>query len=169
MKSLHRLLVIPAALVAFGCKGNDSKAVDSALNSDLSMASQAHPAIVPDSIATTERTRSNSYTATPAPVAAPAAHVRERTVVHDVYRDRGSQSSASSSGGSYTPAPPPAPTYHVDKHPQRDAAIGAGAGAILGAATSRNKVKGGIIGAAAGGILGAVIGNNVDKRKVPNP
>jgi len=34
--------------------------------------------------------------------------------------------------------------------------------------TSKNKVKGGVIGAAAGGILGAVIGNNVDKKKVPN-
>jgi hypothetical protein len=29
-------------------------------------------------------------------------------------------------------------------------------------------VKGGLIGAAAGGLLGAVIGNNVDKKKVPN-
>jgi hypothetical protein len=56
----------------------------------------------------------------------------------------------------------------VEKHPGRDAAIGAGAGAILGATTSKDKVKGGIIGAAAGGILGAVIGNNVDKKKVPN-
>ena len=57
----------------------------------------------------------------------------------------------------------------MEKHPGRDAAIGAAAGAVLGATTSRDKVKGGLIGAAAGGILGAVIGNNVDKRKVPNP
>jgi hypothetical protein len=48
------------------------------------------------------------------------------------------------------------------KHTGRDAAIGAGAGAVIGAVTSRDKVKGGLIGAAAGGILGAVIGNNVD-------
>jgi hypothetical protein len=38
---------------------------------------------------------------------------------------------------------------------------------VIGATTSRNKVKGGIIGAAMGGILGGVIGNNVDKKKVP--
>jgi uncharacterized membrane protein len=55
------------------------------------------------------------------------------------------------------------------KNTKRDAAIGAGAGAIIGAATSRDKLKGGVIGAAAGGILGAVIGNNVDVKKKPAP
>jgi outer membrane lipoprotein SlyB len=53
----------------------------------------------------------------------------------------------------------------VVKHTKRDAAIGAGAGAVIGAVTSRNKVKGAIIGGAAGAILGGVIGNNVDKTK----
>ena len=48
---------------------------------------------------------------------------------------------------------------------KRDAAIGAGAGAVIGAVTSKNKVKGAIIGGAAGAILGGVIGNNVDKTK----
>jgi uncharacterized protein YcfJ len=40
---------------------------------------------------------------------------------------------------------------------------------VLGATTSRNKVKGGIIGAAVGGILGGVLGNNVDKTKKTTP
>jgi uncharacterized protein YcfJ len=53
----------------------------------------------------------------------------------------------------------------IVKHTKRDAAIGAGAGAIIGAVTSRNKVNGAIIGGAAGAILGGVIGNNVDKTK----
>jgi uncharacterized membrane protein len=53
----------------------------------------------------------------------------------------------------------------VVKHTGRDAAIGAGAGAVIGAVTSRDKLKGGLIGAAAGGILGAVIGNNVDVQR----
>jgi hypothetical protein len=44
----------------------------------------------------------------------------------------------------------------------KGAVIGAGAGAVIGAVSSRDKLKGGLIGAAAGGILGAVIGNNVD-------
>jgi hypothetical protein len=73
---------------------------------------------------------------------------------------RSSGSSRSSGGYSY-PAPERAPI----KHTGRDAAIGAGAGAIIGAATSQDKLKGGLIGAAAGGILGAVIGNNVDVQR----
>ena len=68
------------------------------------------------------------------------------------------RSTGSSSGRSY-PAEAP---EQVIKHTKRDAIIGAAAGAIIGAATSRDKVKGGLIGAAAGGILGAVVGNNVD-------
>jgi outer membrane lipoprotein SlyB len=52
----------------------------------------------------------------------------------------------------------------VVKHTKRDAAIGAGAGAVIGAVTTRS-VKGAIIGGAAGAILGGVIGNNVDKTK----
>ncbi|MGI9091195.1 MAG: YMGG-like glycine zipper-containing protein [Gemmatimonadaceae bacterium] len=170
MKSLHRLLVIPAALLAFGCKGNDSKNVDDALNSDLSMASQTRPYTPADSVSAAERVKANSYTA--APVAAAPAPVRERTVVHHVYtpsRSSSSGSRASSSEGSYTPPARTGPIDHVEKNTKRDAAIGAGAGAVIGAVTSKNKVKGGIIGGVVGGILGGVVGNNVDKRKVPNP
>jgi uncharacterized protein YcfJ len=36
---------------------------------------------------------------------------------------------------------------------------------VIGAISSKNKVKGGLIGAAVGGILGGVLGNNVDKTK----
>ena len=50
-------------------------------------------------------------------------------------------------------------------HGARDAAIGAGAGAVIGAVTSHDKVKGAVIGGAAGAIIGGVIGNNVDKTK----
>jgi len=39
--------------------------------------------------------------------------------------------------------------------------------AVIGAVSSRNKVKGAIIGGAAGAILGGIIGNNVDKSKKP--
>lgn len=164
MKSLHRYLILPVALLAFGCKGNDSKKVDDALNSDLSLASQAQPYTAADSISAAER--ANSLTST-APAPAAPVQVTHRTVVHHVYE----RSGGSSSGGSYSrgTVSRSGPIDHVEKHPGRDAAIGAAAGAVLGATTSRDKVKGGLIGAAAGGILGAVIGNNVDKRKVPNP
>jgi len=164
MKSLHRYLILPVALLAFGCKGHDSKKVDDALNSDLSLASQAQPYTAADSISAAER--ANALTST-APAPAAPVQVTHRTVVHHVYERTG----GSSSGGSYSQGTVArsGPIDHVEKHPGRDAAIGAAAGAVLGATTSRDKVKGGLIGAAAGGILGAVIGNNVDKRKVPNP
>ncbi len=167
MKSLHRLLVIPAALLAFGCKGSDSKNVDAALASDLATASQARPYTPADSVSAAERARANSFANTPA-VAAPAP-APQRTVVHHVYTSRPSRSRASSGGGTYSAPQRTGPIDHVEKNTKRDAAIGAGAGAILGAVTSRDKVKGGIIGGVLGGVLGGVVGNNVDKKKVPNP
>jgi len=148
MKTISRLAVLPLVLVAFGCSGGDKK-VDDALNSDLSLASQANPVTPADSISALERARSNSLATKTAP-----ATTTNRTVVHHVYERSGS---GTRSAGT-----------HVEKNTKRDAAIGAGAGAIIGAVTSKNKVKGGVIGAAAGGILGAVIGNNVDKKTVPN-
>jgi hypothetical protein len=151
MKPFYRLAILPLVVLAFGCKGNDSKKVDDALNSDLSLASQANPGTPADSVSALERARANSL----APQRATTAPAAQRTVVHHVYERSGSSAA-------------PAPATHVEKNTKRDAAIGAGAGAILGAVTSKNKVKGGVIGAAAGGILGAVIGNNVDKKKVPN-
>lgn len=167
MKRFSRNLVIfPAALLAFACRGapDTSKQADAALNSDLSLAQQAQPYVPANSLSTVEQTAAmqNAYAGRAAtPV------VEQRTIVHHVYEP--SRSAARSSAGPVYRAPAPRqPTYHIEKHPQRDAAIGAGAGAIIGAVTSKNKIKGGLIGAAAGGLLGAVIGNNVDKKKVPN-
>ena len=147
MKLISRYAMLPLVLIAFGCKGNDTKATDAALNSDLSLASQAHPMTAADSVSAIERARANSQA---------VSTVTHRTIVHHVYE---SSSSAAAR----------APATHVVKNTNRDAMIGAGAGAILGAVTSKNKVKGGVIGGIAGGILGGVIGNNVDKKKVPNP
>lgn len=155
MKPISRLAVLPFVLLAFGCKGSDSKATDAALNSDLSLASQAHPMTAADSVSAIERARANSMAANPAT----SANVTHRTVVHHVYQ--GSNSSGSTVERTRA--------THIEKNTNRDAAIGAGAGAILGAVTSKDKLKGGVIGGIAGGILGGVIGNNVDKKKVPNP
>jgi hypothetical protein len=141
MRRISSVLFFAATLSAVACKGNDAK-VDDALNGDLSMASRPYNQL--DSVTAAERAAQTSGA--------------QRTTTT---RTRSSYSSGSSSRASA-----PAPSTHVEKHGGRDAAIGAGAGAILGAATSKNKVKGGIIGAAAGGILGAVIGNNVDKKTV---
>jgi hypothetical protein len=158
-----KLLILPAAFLAFACGGNDKK-VDDALNSDLSTAAQAGPYTPLDSITAAER-------AGVATTTAPATALRStatapRTTVRRTSTARRSTSSGSSGGYSSAPvysAPAPQPT--VVKHTKRDAAIGAGAGAVIGAVTSKNKVKGAIIGGAAGAILGGIIGNNVDKTK----
>jgi hypothetical protein len=160
-----KLLILPAAALAFACSKGDSRtAADSALNSDLSTAAASQPYTPLDSITAAERngTAPASATSLRSTSAAP------RTVYRAPARRTTSTRSSSSSGGTYSTAPvysAPAPAPVVVKHTKRDAAIGAGAGAVIGAVTSRNKVKGAIIGGAAGAILGGVIGNNVDKTK----
>ena len=158
---LKYLIAVPAIFVAVACKGNDDKKVDDALNNDLSLAAQ--PTTPVDSISGVER----GYT-TGAAAAPTTARTSTRTTSAPVRRTtstRRASSSGSSSGSSGTYYPAPAPQQTVVKHTKRDAAIGGVAGAVIGAATSRNKVKGAVVGGAAGAILGAVIGNNVDKTK----
>lgn len=145
MKAIYSLITIPFAFAAIAC-GGESKKIDDALSNDLSLASQARQYSPLDSVSTAER--QPAQTAAPRRTAAPVR--RSPTYSNSPSSSRASQ-----------------PEYRVQKNTGRDAAIGAGAGAIIGAATSRDKVKGGLIGAAAGGLLGAVIGNNVDKKTVP--
>jgi hypothetical protein len=151
-----------AALATIGAcsRGNDVRP-DDALKNDLALAAQAQPYQAQQFVSPTEQ----QYGANGAPLQNKAGTTRAPAmrapapVYRAPARRTASRSSGSSRSGGYNyPAAQPAPV----KHTGRDAAIGAGAGAILGAATSRDKLKGGLIGAAAGGILGAVIGNNVD-------
>lgn len=157
---VRKFLILPAALFAFACSNGDKK-VDDALNSDLSTAAQATPYTPLDSITAAERA---GVAVAPAPTALRSTATTTRTPVR---RTTTTRRSSSSGGGTYSSAPvysAPAPQPTVVKHTKRDAAIGAGAGAVIGAVTSRNKVKGAIIGGAAGAILGGIIGNNVDKQ-----
>lgn len=161
-----KLLILPAAFLAFACSKSDNKmtAADSALNSDLSTAAATRPYTPLDSVSAAERTGTASTTAPVTALRSSASTPRTTTV----RRTSTVRRSRSSSGGSYSSAPvysAPAPAPQEVKHTKRDAAIGAGAGAVIGAVTSRNKVKGAIIGGAAGAILGGIIGNNVDKTK----
>jgi len=165
MRKFRMFLLVPAAILAAACGRDDSsKKVDDALNADLSLAAQARPYTAMDSISAMERAYAaqglapvgyapNGY----APVA--AQPVRERVVYRDrpVYRSSGSRSS-----GTYSA---PARTTTRVKHTKRDAAIGGAAGAVIGAVTSRDKLKGAVIGGVAGAVLGGVIGNNVDITK----
>src|SRR5437764_7472167 len=162
-KMFKKLLILPAALLAFACSKGDNKttAADSALNSDLSTAAASRPYTPLDSITAAERAGVATSTA---PAALRSTSTAPRTTVRRTTTAR--RTTSRSSGGTYSSAPVySAPAPVVVKHTKRDAAIGAGAGAVIGAVTSRNKVKGAIIGGAAGAILGGIIGNNVDKTK----
>lgn len=155
------MIVSLAALATIGAcsRGSDARP-DDALKNDLALAAQAQPYQAQQFVSPSEQ----QYGANGQPLTSNAAVTRAPTMrtsapVRRAPARRVSSSSRSSGGYSYPAAPAPRP---VVKHTTRDAAIGAGAGAVIGAVTSRDKLKGGIIGAAAGGILGAVIGNNVD-------
>ena len=153
-----KLLILPAAALAFACsKGDNQTAADSALNSDLSTAAASQPYTPLDSITAAERNGTTPASAT----SLRSTSTAPRTVYRAPVRRTTSTRSSSSASAPVYSAPAPAPVEV--KHTKRDAAIGAGAGAVIGAVTSRNKVKGAIIGGAAGAILGGVIGNNVDK------
>jgi hypothetical protein len=170
MRSLTRLACAAAltasALLSGACSKKDSSA-DDALNNDLNLAAQQRTAQPLDSVSAVEQ----GYTSNGARAYAPSRAAAAPAVRHTTTRRSSSSAGTYSSSGDVGAAPSaPAPQRTTTvKHTQRDAAIGAAAGAIIGATTSKNKVQGGIIGAAAGGILGGVIGNNVDKKKKKVP
>lgn len=159
-----RTLVISslAGLALLGaCRSNDSRP-DDALKNDLALAAQAQPYQAQQFVSPGEQTYGANGQPLQYNTAAPAMRAPAPAPVYRApARRTASRSSSSRSSGTYYPAP----ERRVVKHTGRDAAIGAGAGAVIGAVTSRDKVKGGLIGAAAGGILGAVIGNNVDVQR----
>jgi len=115
-----------------------------------------------------------------APAREPEAKKAESTTRRTATR-RGTSSrrrSSGSSSGSYagnggyeSSGTYRAPTAVVKRNTRRDAAIGAGAGAVIGAvAGGRNhRVRGAVIGAVAGGAAGAVFGHHVDKKTVYVP
>jgi hypothetical protein len=153
MKRMTPMVIMSAlvlSIAGLGCKRSENAAADSSLSRDLALAAHQRDSL--DSVSAVESQRM-------AP--APAAHAYRST------QTRTSVTHSSSATGEVRPRSSGAASSDsaVEKHTQRDAAIGAAAGAVIGATASRSKVKGGLIGAAVGGIVGAVIGNNVDKTK----
>jgi outer membrane lipoprotein SlyB len=165
MRAIMKSFVIAPAFLAMAACSKD-KPADPSLNTDLGLAAQARNGAPLDSVTAAERVKAG---ATPAAsvAAAPAPAKTASTTTHRsaTHRSSSSGSSARSSGSVAAPAP----HEEIHKNTTRDAAIGAGAGAILGGVVGRGGVKGAVIGGAAGAILGGVIGNNVDvqKKKVP--
>jgi hypothetical protein len=168
--SFKTIFLAPALVLAVAC--NKDKPADPSLNADLGLAAQANTARM-DSISAAERT---AAAAAAAPVAAAPAPARTtssaprrtttRRTTSSGSSSSGTRSSGTTSSGTTTTS---APRTETVKNTKRDAAIGGAAGAIIGAATSRDKLKGAVIGGAAGAILGGVIGNNVDVKKKPVP
>lgn len=154
MRKLGMVVTLAALALVAACRGNDA-GPDDALKNDLALAAQAQPYQAQQFVSPTEQPyapygAAQQYQAVArAPVTRTAAPAPRRT--------------STRSAGTYYPAP--AAPRPVVKHTKRDAAIGAGAGAVIGVMTSRDKLKGGLIGAAAGAILGGVIGNNVDVQR----
>ncbi len=171
MRNIRGFIAVPALLLGAACAKSDSNKLDDALRSDLTTAAQAQPYQPQQVVSPMEQgyqpgMQQPGYAQPGLAYAAPApVPVRTRTVYRDrpVYRS----SSSGSSGGGYegSSSGTTVSRPRTVKHGGRDAAIGAAAGAVIGATTSRDRVKGGVIGAAAGGILGAVIGNNVDIKR----
>lgn len=156
MRKLTLLMLVAAPVI--GACGKRTTPVDEALKNDLALAAQAQ-AYSPQQFMSPEEA---GYGAVPPQYAPRAIQTVARQPAQAARRTPAAR--RSSGGGNY---PSRDPGSVVVKNTHRDAVIGAAAGAILGAATSRDKVKGGLIGAAAGGLLGAVIGNNVDVQRRP--
>ena len=154
MRKLTWMFVVPAAVLSVACGRSSSPALDDALKNDLALASQAQAYNPQQFVSPIEGGYAQQYaprtvqTAARQPVGASYVYgpALERVELRWWFL---SGAGADDDGEAHG----------------RDAAIGAAAGAIIGATTSRDKVKGGLIGAAVGGILGAVIGNNVDVQK----
>ncbi len=154
MRTLGITSVAALALLGACGRGTESRP-DDALKNDLALAAQVQPYQAQQFVSPAEQPYGGtasapggtSYSRAPQPVyRAPVRRTSSRA------------RNSSGSAGTYYPSAPREPVRNT----RRDAAIGAGAGAIIGVVTSRDKVKGGLIGAAAGGILGGIIGHTVD-------
>ncbi len=162
---LKVFILAPAMLLAAAC--SKDKPADPSLNSDLGLAAQASTPL--DSVTAAEQTKGATGTSAMRSGTTTASAPKSTTSTTTHRTSTTSSHSSGSSTASSGTARASTPTTTVQKNTKRDAAIGAGAGAVIGAMTSRDKVKGAVIGGAAGAILGGVIGNNVDVKKTTKP
>jgi hypothetical protein len=156
-------LLVPAAILAAACGRNGGQKGDDALKNDLALASQAQAYMPQQFTSPTEGGYGQQPYGYPQQYQAMARQPVYSTP-SPVRRVSTRSSTSRASSGSRVIYEQPT---RVVKNTKRDAVIGAAAGAVIGAVSSRDKIKGGLIGAAAGGILGAVIGNNVDVQRRP--
>ena len=157
MRYSVKMLAAPALmLVLAACGRDDSRAdsaLDDALRNDLALATTAQPYPAQQFVSPMEQGYApQGVRQTTAGYGTGAATVRRAPAT----------TTRRTTARTSTAARYPAPQAEPIRHTKRDAIIGATAGAVIGAATSRNRVKGGLIGAAVGGVAGAVIGHTID-------
>jgi hypothetical protein len=174
MRSFTKWLLVPAVLVAAAACGGDDKPTDDALKNDLALASQVQPFNPQQFMSPTEAGYSaNGYMNQqpypnaqggyyPQPQQAQPVYYPQPRPRATVRRVPTATRGRTSSGGVYSPAPA---RREPIRNTKRDAAIGAVAGGVLGAAVSRDRVKGAVIGAVAGGVLGGIIGHTIDVKQ----
>ena len=160
MNKLRWMILLPAAALAVAC-GRDGNKADDALRNDLALASKAQP--YNPQFNPAEAGYANPYNPYGQPQSQyPYSQYGYPQRVQTATRAPSAPARRTSTRSSGT-------IYRAPQEPirntKRDAVIGAAAGAVLGASTSRDKLKGAIIGAAAGGILGGIIGHTVDVKQ----
>jgi YMGG-like Gly-zipper len=168
MRSFTKWLLVPVAIVVAACGGSD-KPADDGLKNDLALASQMQPYQPQQFMSPMEQgLAANGYQyQQPYPTAQGGYYPQQAQPVYypqprpraTVRRVPTATRGRTSSGGVYYPAPA---RREPIRNTKRDAAIGAVAGGVLGAAVSRDRVKGAVIGAVAGGVLGGIIGHTID-------
>jgi hypothetical protein len=169
MKFARVLALVPVAVIAAACGGDDSRA-DDALKNDLALASQAQPYTPQQFTSPTEQGYVyNPYTGQFQPVPQQQLQAQptvQRVATRPATVRRTTSAGTRSTGSSGTTVIRQEPQI-IKRNTKRDAVIGAAAGAVIGATVSRDKVKGAVIGAAAGGVLGGIIGHTVDVKRSP--
>lgn len=164
MRNYVKLLAIPALVLTAACGRDSEPRVDDALKSDLALAASAQPYAPQQFVSPQEM----GYMGQPgypqpqyygAPYGQQPVYAPQPQPVRTVYRSAPTVRRSTASR--------PASGTIIKRNTKRDAVIGATAGAVIGAATSRDRLKGGVIGAAAGAVLGGVIGHTVDVQRAP--
>jgi hypothetical protein len=161
-RNFMKWLLVPAVLVVAAACGDGDKPADDALKNDLALASQVQPYQAQQFMSPTEAGYQSQQ---PYPTAQGGYYPQHvQPVYYPQPRPRATvrrvpTATRSRSGGVYNPAPA---RREPIRNTKRDAAIGAVAGGVLGAAVSRDRVKGAVIGAVAGGVLGGIIGHTID-------
>ena len=137
----NRYTALALGFVALSACGRNDTRADTTLANDLSLAAQQRAYQPLDSLSTAERAAALAGASGAAAAAAPArrtASTSGTTRRSSSTVRRSSGSSSGSGAGTVTTTTSSGGEVTV-KHPQRDAAIGAAAGAIIGATTSKNK------------------------------